>query len=51
IYAVPIFHAFAHVMSCQLKYHPRYVKGFGNADGEGSERYWSYTDGFIPMIR
>ncbi|KAI9347884.1 hypothetical protein BD770DRAFT_446414 [Pilaira anomala] len=51
IYAVPIFHAFAHVMSCQLKYHPRYVKGFGNADGEGSEIYWSYTDGFIPMIR
>lgn len=51
IYAVSVFHAFAHVMSCQMKYHPRYVSGFGYTDGEGCERLWSYLNGFIPISR
>ncbi|CAO3657008.1 unnamed protein product [Mucor hiemalis] len=51
IYAVSVFHAFAHIMSCQMKYHPKYINGFGRTDGEGCERLWSYLNGFIPISR
>ncbi|CAO3644813.1 unnamed protein product [Mucor hiemalis] len=51
IYAVSVFHAFAHIMSCQMKYHPKYINGFGHTDGEGCERLWSYLNGFIPISR
>ncbi|CAO3633980.1 unnamed protein product [Mucor hiemalis] len=29
LYAVSLLHAFAHVLSCQMKYHPKYINGFG----------------------
>lgn len=28
-YGLSVFHAFAHVMSCQVDYNPQYLKGFG----------------------
>ncbi|KAI8326900.1 hypothetical protein EDC96DRAFT_533432, partial [Choanephora cucurbitarum] len=50
-YAVTAFHAYAHTMSCQVKYNPRYIPNFGYTDGEGCERFWSYLDGFVSMTR
>ncbi|KAI8390063.1 hypothetical protein BD560DRAFT_442639 [Blakeslea trispora] len=50
-YAVPIFHAHAHNMHCQMQYNPRYIDHFGLTDGEGIERFWSYTSQFIAMTR
>ena len=49
--AVGVFHSYAHSMSCQIKSNPRYLKGFGLADGEGLERLWSYLGGFVSMTR
>ncbi|KAI8334906.1 hypothetical protein BD560DRAFT_414269 [Blakeslea trispora] len=50
-YAVPIFHAHAHNIHCQIQYNPRYSDHFGLTDGEGIERFWSYTSQFISMTR
>jgi hypothetical protein len=50
-YAVSVFHAYANSMSCQVKYHPRYIAGIGYENGEGCERLWSYLNGFASMIR
>ncbi|KAI8137546.1 hypothetical protein BJV82DRAFT_525032, partial [Fennellomyces sp. T-0311] len=41
--AVGIFHAYAHSASCQVEYNPKYASSFGMADGEWSERLWSYV--------
>ncbi|KAI9484485.1 hypothetical protein BDB00DRAFT_933633 [Zychaea mexicana] len=49
--AVSVFHAYAHSMSCQVDYHPRFISGFGLTDGEGLERLWSYLGGFVSMTR
>ncbi|CAO0794119.1 unnamed protein product [Mucor circinelloides] len=51
LYAIPIFHAYAHNIHCQLQYNPRYIVGFGLTDGEGTERLWSYLNGFASMTR
>ncbi|KAI8338334.1 hypothetical protein BD560DRAFT_440099 [Blakeslea trispora] len=50
-YAVLIFHAPAHNMHCQMQYNPKYIDHFGLTDGEGIERFWSYTIQFIAMTR
>lgn len=34
LYGIPIFHAYAHNINCQLHFNPRYVTGFGLTDGE-----------------
>ncbi|KAI8142642.1 hypothetical protein BJV82DRAFT_516081, partial [Fennellomyces sp. T-0311] len=49
--AVTVFHAYAHSMSCQVKYHPWYIEGMGLTDGEGLERLWSYLGGFVAITR
>ncbi|KAG1112200.1 hypothetical protein G6F42_014807 [Rhizopus arrhizus] len=49
-YGVPIFHAYAHSASCQVKYHPRYLD-FAKTDGESVERFWSYADHFVSQVR
>lgn len=49
--AVPIFHAYAHKASCQYKYSPRNLEGFGLHDGENIERLWSYIGKFSRMTK
>ena len=46
-WGVSIFHAYAHSMKCQLKYHPRIQEGIGLTDGESLERIWSYLGRFV----
>ncbi|XP_033727630.1 uncharacterized protein LOC117316961 [Pecten maximus] len=41
-FAVPVFHRFAHNIQCQLQFAQRNVEGTGLANGEGTERLWSY---------
>ncbi|CAB4482642.1 unnamed protein product [Rhizophagus irregularis] len=45
-WCISIFHAFAHSMKCQLKYHPRICSSIGLTDGESLERLWSYLGRF-----
>ena len=49
--AVPIFHAYAHNASCQHKFNPRNIEGFGLTDGENVERLWSYLGRFSKMTK
>ncbi|KAK6168562.1 hypothetical protein SNE40_021070 [Patella caerulea] len=44
--AVPVFHSFAHTMSCQLNFGQRCVEFTGLCDGEGIERFWSFLRPF-----
>ena len=44
---VSIFHAYAHSVKCQLKYHPRIQEDIGLTDGESLERIWSYLGRFV----
>ena len=46
-WGVSIFHAYAHSVKCQLKYHPRIQKDIGLTDGESLERIWSYLGRFV----
>lgn len=46
-WGVSIFHAYAHSVKCQLKYHPRIQEGIGLTDGESLERIWSYLGRFV----
>ncbi|OBZ80128.1 hypothetical protein A0J61_11823, partial [Choanephora cucurbitarum] len=50
-YGVAAFHAYAHTMACQVSYNPKYIQNFGYTDGEGCERFWSFSDGFVSMTR
>ncbi|KAI8326785.1 hypothetical protein EDC96DRAFT_590521 [Choanephora cucurbitarum] len=50
-HGVTAFHAYAHIMACQVNYNPKYIPNFGCTDGEGCERFWSYLDGFVSMKR
>lgn len=50
-WAVSVFHAYGHQWVCQLVYHPRKRSGFGLADGEGCERFWSAIEFLIPTLR
>ncbi|KAK4700343.1 hypothetical protein P7C70_g5902, partial [Phenoliferia sp. Uapishka_3] len=49
--ATAVFHAFAHVWPCQLKFNPRLIFGFGFSDGEACERLWNRLRGLIPLNR
>ncbi|KAI8136552.1 hypothetical protein BJV82DRAFT_477080, partial [Fennellomyces sp. T-0311] len=44
-------HAYAHTMSCQVQYHPRYQNGMALTDGEGLERVWSYLGNYVSVTR
>ncbi|GBB87582.1 hypothetical protein RclHR1_14040003 [Rhizophagus clarus] len=46
-WGVSIFHAYAHSIKCQLKYHPRVQKDIGLTDGESLERIWSYLGNIL----
>ncbi|KAI8493444.1 hypothetical protein Bbelb_288410 [Branchiostoma belcheri] len=49
--AVPAFHAYGHITSCQLLYSTRRKEGFGLTDGEGMERMWSYLRPFFRVTK
>jgi hypothetical protein len=49
--AVAVFHAFSHVIDCQMRYHPQLIEGFGRSNGEGVERLWSYLRQYIAMTK
>ncbi|SCZ90730.1 BZ3500_MvSof-1268-A1-R1_Chr1-3g02193 [Microbotryum saponariae] len=37
-FATSVFHAYAHIWSCQVEFNPRLIPNFGLTDGEGSVR-------------
>ncbi|KAK4700794.1 hypothetical protein P7C70_g5448, partial [Phenoliferia sp. Uapishka_3] len=49
--ATSVFHAFAHIWPCQIKFNPRLIFGFGFSDGEACERLWNRLRGLIPLNR
>ncbi|KAJ7854158.1 hypothetical protein B0H14DRAFT_3085541 [Mycena olivaceomarginata] len=51
LFAVSVFHAFAHCWACQLIYHPLKCRGFGFTNGEGCERFWHSISKLIPYLR
>ncbi|KAJ7054851.1 hypothetical protein C8F01DRAFT_994985 [Mycena amicta] len=51
VFAVSVFHAFAHIWACQLIYHPQKCLGFGGSNGEGSERVWFKLSHLISNLR
>jgi hypothetical protein len=51
LFAVSVFHAFAHRWACQLIYHPLKCRGFGFMNGEGCERFWHSISKLIPYLR
>ncbi|EFP93985.1 uncharacterized protein PGTG_19939 [Puccinia graminis f. sp. tritici CRL 75-36-700-3] len=46
-FATAVFHSYVHDWACQLKFNPRYNKGWGLTDGEGLERLWSYLSPLV----
>ncbi|KAJ7224980.1 hypothetical protein B0H12DRAFT_1030726 [Mycena haematopus] len=51
LFAVSVFHTFAHRWACQLIYHPLKCRGFGFTNGEGCERFWHSISKLIPHLR
>ncbi|KAF7305113.1 hypothetical protein MKEN_01226500 [Mycena kentingensis (nom. inval.)] len=51
VWAVSVFHAFAHRWGCQLIFHPQKCIGFGNSNGEGSERNWNKISHLVSYFR
>ncbi|KAJ7705079.1 hypothetical protein B0H14DRAFT_3526540 [Mycena olivaceomarginata] len=51
LFAVSVFHAFAHRWACQLIYHPLKCCGFGFMNGEGCERFWHSISKLISYLR
>ncbi|SCZ98818.1 BZ3500_MvSof-1268-A1-R1_Chr3-1g05640 [Microbotryum saponariae] len=47
-FATSVFHAYAHIWSCQVEFNPRLIANFGLTDGEGCERLWSGLRSLIP---
>ena len=41
---VGAFHGYAHERSCQLNWHPLYMKGTGRTEGEGCEHIFSSSN-------
>jgi hypothetical protein len=41
---VGIFHGHAHNQTCQLEWHPLYIKETGHSDGEGSEHVFALSN-------
>ncbi|SCZ89749.1 BZ3500_MvSof-1268-A1-R1_Chr1-3g01554 [Microbotryum saponariae] len=50
-FATSVFHAYAHIWSCQVEFNPRLIPNFGLTDGEGCERLWSGLRSLIPINR
>ncbi|KAA1092984.1 hypothetical protein PGT21_020031 [Puccinia graminis f. sp. tritici] len=50
-FGTSVFHAYVHEWPCQLKYNPRYQKGWGLSDGESLERLWSSLSSQISPLR
>ncbi|KAH9455142.1 hypothetical protein Pst134EA_022621 [Puccinia striiformis f. sp. tritici] len=46
-----VFHAYVHEWPCQVKYNPRYQKGWGLSDGESLERLWSALSPLVSPLR
>ncbi|KAF7342710.1 hypothetical protein MSAN_02028900 [Mycena sanguinolenta] len=51
LFAVSVFHAFAHRWACQLIYHPLKCRGFGFTNRGGCERFWHSISKPIPYLR
>ncbi|KAF7325179.1 hypothetical protein MKEN_00561900 [Mycena kentingensis (nom. inval.)] len=51
VWAVSVFHAFAHRWGCQLIFHPQKCIGFGDTNGEGSERNWNKLSHLVGHFR
>ncbi|CAO3622041.1 unnamed protein product [Mucor hiemalis] len=49
--ALPVFHAYAHVPSCQALRNPRNLVEFGRTDGEARERLWVDLNPFVKLTR
>lgn len=49
-FVVGSFHGHAHDRLCQLRFHPRYIKGSGREDFEGCERLFSVNNFIAPLI-
>ncbi|SCZ97323.1 BZ3500_MvSof-1268-A1-R1_Chr4-2g07137 [Microbotryum saponariae] len=49
-FATSVFHAYAHIWSCQVEFNPRLIPNFGLTDGEGCERLWSGLRSLIPFL-
>ncbi|KAG2205957.1 hypothetical protein INT47_005275, partial [Mucor saturninus] len=49
--ALPVFHAYAHVISCQSSFNPKNIESYGRTDGEASERLWSSLRPFVTITR
>lgn len=49
--ALPVFHAYAHVLSCQAVRNPRNLVEFGRTDGEATERLWADLNPFVKLTR
>ncbi|ELT98066.1 hypothetical protein CAPTEDRAFT_203517 [Capitella teleta] len=50
-WAVPVFHGYGHIASCQVSFSPRRIPGFGLLDGEAIERLWSYLRRFAKITK
>ncbi|XP_046856024.1 uncharacterized protein LOC124449121 [Xenia sp. Carnegie-2017] len=50
-FSVPIFHCYVHKASCQVKFSPRRLDGFGLTDCEAIERLWAYLRGFSAITK
>jgi len=50
-FGTSIFHAYVHEWPCQLRYNPRYQKGWGLSDGESCERLWSALSPQVSPLR
>ncbi|KAJ7050741.1 hypothetical protein C8F01DRAFT_954354, partial [Mycena amicta] len=51
VWAVSVFHAFAHIWGCQLIYHPQKCLGFGGSNGENTEHVWAKLSHLISVLR
>ncbi|CAO3654974.1 unnamed protein product [Mucor hiemalis] len=49
--AMAVFHAYAHVPSCQAVFNPRNLVEFGRTDGEATERLWADLNPFVKLTR
>ncbi|CAO3632161.1 unnamed protein product [Mucor hiemalis] len=50
-FVLPVFHAYAHVLSCQALRNPTNLVEFGRTDGEATERLWSDLSPFVRSTR
>ncbi|KAI7940332.1 hypothetical protein MJO28_013984 [Puccinia striiformis f. sp. tritici] len=50
-FGTSVFHAYVHEWSCQVKYNPRYQRGWGLSDGESLERLWLSLSPLVSPLR